>query len=200
MSEENKSPPRKEEVEVATSLPYQTIGLGFAAAAAALWGYTRFFGSASVAATPAVATAAEAEPKKNTSVLSACALKHITERHPMYQNLQEIQTRIYDTDKLQLKQFAEAAKMLDAFEGLMVNCPNKKHTETMSYPETAFNIQREFMHKIKMIAQAQRKDDTHVRANVVMEFAELINDWMTGNIGNLNLMNDEKVAMSIIGA
>ena len=188
-----------------SSFPFQSIGFGIAAAVAALWGYFRFIRPSPTTTTTATPQKEQEQEQpvvasKSKGVIAMSALKYLNEKHPMFTNLQEIQTRIYDTDKWQLKQFADAVKLFDAFQGLLVLCPTKKHAETMIYPETAFNIQREFMYKIKAIAQAQRQDDTHVRANIVMEFAELIKDWMTGSIGNLNLMNDDKVAASIIGA
>jgi hypothetical protein len=174
---------------------YQTIGLGMAAAAAAtLWGYSR------LSKPPSVAPEPQKEPKKHADILASCTTTFFNPEHPMYKNMEEIQTRIYDTDKWQLKQFTDTVKLVVAFENLMVSCESKRHSETVLYPEKAFNIQRNFMDKIRLIAQAQRKDDTCVRANVVMEFAELVNSWMTDNIGNLNNMNDEKVARSIIGA
>lgn len=198
MSEENKTNEVAEKKDYQSS--YQTIGLGVTTAVVALWGYFRFFG---MPAKSDVVAAEETpkEPKKHADILalSTASFKYLDSKHPMYKNMEEIQTRIYDTDKWQLRQFADAVKLLDAFEGLLVSCPAKKHSETVRYPEMAFNIQRNFMDKVKLIAQAQRKDDTHVRANVVMEFAELVNTWMTDNIGNLNLINDEKVAASIIG-
>lgn len=172
---------------------YQKVGFGLGAVVAAMWAYFRLSKQQSCAEEKT----AEQNPNKPQLDVQT---DYFTKNHVMFDNMQEINMRIFNTDREQLKQFSRAVKLLDAFEKLMVTCMSKSHRETLTFPEKAYNIRNEFNAVIKAIATAQRAVDTHGRANVVMEFADRISDWMKDSIGNLNMINDEKVARSIIGS
>lgn len=196
------------------SQSYKTIGMGVAAALAAVWGYMWMSSSspsASSSSSPSSPSASSSSPSSSPSSVPALTnedkeqnifanAKYLAKDHPMFKNMQEIRDRIYRNDRWQVQEFEKAVKMLDAFESLLSTCMEKSHSETMKYPEYAYNIRRDFADVMDGIAQVQRKEDTVARANITLEYADMVKTWMKDNISNLNAMNDEKVAKSLVGA